>query len=57
MPLLVRRRATAGGRQPPSPVGTQRGYQPAEILSTLLTARRDLELPDGHWASQWEYSE
>ena len=27
------------------------------ILSTLLAARRDLELPDGHWPSQWEYSE
>jgi hypothetical protein len=38
-------------------VGTQPGYQPAEILSTLLAARRDLELPDGHWPSQWEYSE
>lgn len=37
--------------------GTQPGYQPAEILSTLLAARRDLELPDGHWPSQWEYSE
>lgn len=38
-------------------VGAQPGYQPAEILSTLLAARRDLELPDGHWPSQWEYSE
>lgn len=38
-------------------VGPQPGYQPAEILSTLLAARRDLELPDGHWPSQWEYYE
>jgi len=37
--------------------GTQPGYKPAEILSTLLAARRDLELPDGHWPSQREYSE
>lgn len=43
------------GEQPA--VGTQPGYQPAEIISTLLAARRDLELPDGHWPSQWEYSE
>jgi hypothetical protein len=37
--------------------GTQAGYRPTEIAAALREAKIDLELPDNHWPTKWEYEE